>query len=441
MSLILFAATVANASIVLMALPKLRDRFELTYSLEIGDLYDLIAVNLEQGNGYRVDPTTGYTMLREPGYPVLLAAVFKLAGYGMQQARFVCVLLALAAALLLVRLVLKITGDAGTALIAAFLFLLYPGVLVAEARAGIEIPSIFTVLLFMLALHSALDKGRLWRYWVAGLLLGSAILVRSEVLLFPLMLLGYVLFTAEGRVAKKRSVVGIGALAIGAAMVMSPWIIRNYSLVQEIVPTATVTGIAAQEGLYTCKSSANREQFVLEQRKAGIERTKLATELGLSFIGPYYQLFYTPQDEVAFNRALLNGVSTEYRRDPSLLAECTAKNLLFNFWFLGKTRQSTLLNVVVQVPMLALALAGLVTLWKSRVLRRMGVVLLYILYIPAVHGPIIAHARHSMLIVPFLLILVAGFLASAGRALARSTGGRVRPALAATSGASGSNPA
>src|SRR5271157_3144144 len=189
--LVLLAALLANAAVVLVGVPEVGSRFALTYSMSFGDLYDLIAKNLDQGNGYRVDPAMGNTMLREPGYPLLLAAVFKLAGYGIQQARVVCVLLAFGAALMLLRLTRKITGDAMTSLAAALLFLLYPGTLVAETRAGIEIPSIFTVMLFLLMLYSAEEKGNLWRYGATGLLLGVAVLVRSAVLMFPLFLLVY----------------------------------------------------------------------------------------------------------------------------------------------------------------------------------------------------------------------------------------------------------
>jgi 4-amino-4-deoxy-L-arabinose transferase-like glycosyltransferase len=422
-SLILFAALLVNAAIVLVGLPKVSRPLTLTYSMNFGDLYNLIARNLEQGNGYRVDADMGPTMLREPGYPLFLAAVFKLGGYGIQTARVACVLLAFGAALMLLLLTRRITSDAMTALSAALLFLLYPGTLVAEARAGIEMPSVFTVILFMLALYSAVEKGSLWRYCAAGLLLGVAVLVRSQVLLFPLFLLVYFVFASKSTSERAKIALRIAGLVLGTVVVMSPWIIRNYMLVHKLVPTATVAGVAAQEGLYTCENASASEPFYLAQTEAGFERAQLASHLGMPFRGPYYQLFYTPQDEVAFNQALLSGVSTEYRSHPELLARCAAKNLFFNFWFLGKTQRSTLLNVAVQAPLLALTLAGVVALWKRGVLPKTVIVLLYILYIPAVEAPIIAHARHSVLIVPFLAILAAASLVSAWQALRMKSSG------------------
>ena len=435
MFLILFAVLLVNAAIVLVGLPRVSRPLALPYSMSFGDLYNFIANNLEEGNGYRVDPAMGETMLREPGYPLLLAAVFELAGYGIQQARVVCVLLAFGVALMLLRLTRRITGDAMTALAAALLFLLYPGILAAEGRAGIEIPSIFTVMLFMLALYSAVEKGSLWRYWAAGLLLGVAVLVRSEVLLFPLFLLVYLVFASKSRSERVKVALRIAVLGLGTVVVMSPWIIRNYRLVHKFVPSATVAGVAAQEGLYTCENAEPDEPFYQAQGRAGLERTEIARQLGNPFMGPYYQLFYTPQDEVAFNQALLSHVSAEYRSHPELVARCAAKNLFFNFWFLGKTRQTTLLNLAVQAPLLALALAGVAVLWKRGLLRKLDIVLLYILYIPAVHALIIAHARHSTLIVPFLAILAAASLVSAWRALRmQNSSASLQQAVAATSG-------
>ena len=425
--LALLAALLLNAAIVLVGLPKVSSPLALTYNMGFGDLYDLIAKNLDQGNGYRADAAMGNTMLREPGYPLLLAAVFKLWGYGIQQARVVCVLLAFGAALLLLRLTRKITGDTMTALVAALLFLIYPGILVAEARAGVEIPCIFTMMLFMLALHGAVKTGSLWRYGAAGLLLGTAALVRSEVLLFPALLLVYLLFAAKVWAERRWMVGAIAVLALGTAVVMSPWIIRNYRLVHSFVPTATIGGFGAQAGLYACENTSLGEPFFLADGEAGLERKEIARQLGIPSRGPYFQLFYTPQDELAFSRALLNRVSTEYRSHPEVLAGCAAKNFFFNFWFLGKAPKSVLLNVLVQAPLLALALAGVVVFWKRKLLRNAGIILLYILYIPTVHAPMIAEARYSMMIAPFLATLAAIFLVWAWRRVKAPDSGISQP--------------
>jgi 4-amino-4-deoxy-L-arabinose transferase-like glycosyltransferase len=415
---LLVAGLLVNAVIVLVVLP--RAAGALDYSLQLGDLYDLIAKNLAQGYGYRVDTHMGETMLREPGHPLFIAAVFKMGGYGVQGPRLACILLAFGAALILLRLAREITGDRTIAVIAALLFLVYPGTLVAEARAGVETPCVLTVLLFMLALYRAVEEGRMWWYGVAGLLLGVASLVRSEVLLFPFFLLAYFLFTSRGWGERGNAVLRMLVLGAATLVTISPWIIRNYLLVHKFVPTATLAGVAAQEGLYTCKHLSQDEQFRLAQRGAGRERSEIARQLGLQFVGSdYYQFFYTPQDEVAFNRALLNDVSEEYRSNPGVLVGCGAKNLFFKFWFLGKTPRATRMNMLVQLPLLALALGGLVVLCKRGLLRKAAIILLYIIYVPIVHTPIIAHARHSMFVVPFLAVLAAVFLAWVWHALRR----------------------
>jgi 4-amino-4-deoxy-L-arabinose transferase-like glycosyltransferase len=290
-------------------------------------------------------------------------------------------------------------------------------------------------LLFMVVLYSALEKESLWRYWAAGLLLGLAVLTRSEVLLFPFLLLVYLLLRTRRWVEGWKVVERIAALALGTALLMSPWIVRNYVLVHKFVPTATVAGVAAQEGLYTCENDASGESFSDGQTRAGVERVQLARQMGKPFIGPYYQLFYTPHDEIAFNHALLNHVSAEYRRHPALFARCAAKNLFFNLWFLGKRQESTVLNLIMQAPLLGMALGGVAILRRRGLLRKAGILLLYILYVPAVHAPIIAHTRHSMLIVPLLATLAAVSLVSVWRALRMHiSGARLQQTAAATSG-------
>jgi hypothetical protein len=274
------------------------------------------------------------------------------------------------------------------------------------------------MLLFMAALYWAVEEESLWLYGVAGLLLGVAALVRSEVMLFPLFPLAYFLFTSRGRGARAKVVLRMVALAVGTLVAMSPWIIRNYLLVHEFVATDTLGGVAEQEGLFTCEHLSQYDSFHNAQRGAGRERAEIARQLGLQFEGSYYyQFFYTPQDEIKFNRALQNHVVAEYRSHPGILVGCSAENLFYKFWFLGKTPQATQMNMLVQLPLLAIALGGLIVLYALGLLQKAAIILLYVAYVPIIHAPIIAHARHSMLVVAFLAVPAAVFLAWAWHVL------------------------
>jgi len=420
---LLIAGLVVNAAIVLVALPRTGGVIpdaprNLAYSLQFGDLYDSIAKNLAQGHGYRVEPYMGETILREPGYPLLIAAMYRVGGYGNQVPRLACILLAFGAALILVRLTRKITGDSTIALIAALLFLLYPATLVAEARAGNDIPCVFTMLLFMSGLYWAVERGSLWLYGVAGLLLGLAALVRSEVLLFPLFVFVYWLFTSRGWGARGKAVLRAVALMAGTLAAMSPWIIRNYLLAHEFVATDTLGGVAEQEGVFTCEHLSQYDGFYAAQRGAGRERAEIARQLGLQFEGSYYyQFFYNAQDEIEFNHALQKHVAEIYVSHPGTLVGCSTENLFYKFWFLGKTHEATHVNMLVQLPLLAIAFGGVIVLCALGLLRKAAIMLLYIAYIPIIHAPIIAHARHSTLVVAFLAVPAAVFLAWAWHVL------------------------
>lgn len=414
--ILLIASLAVNAAIVLVGLPRTGGVIPgasgtLDYSLRFGDLYNRIADNLYEGHGYRVEPHMGETILREPGYPLLIAGMYWIVGHSSQAPRITCILLAFGSALLLLELTRKVTGDRTIALIAALMFLLYPGTLVAETRAGNDIPCIFTMLLFMVLLYHAMEKESTWLYGLAGVSIGVAALVRSEVMLFPVFVLGFLLITSNSWKARGKAVLQMLTLAAGLLAAMSPWILRNYFLVHKVVLTDTLGGVAMQEGLFTCEHLPQYHDFYLAQRAAGAERAGIARQLGLPFQGSYYyQFFYTPQDEITFNRALLDRVSATYRSNPGVLAGCAADNLLFRFWFLGKTSQATQLNMLVQLPVLALSLGGIIVLYKLRLLQKAAVLLLYVAYIPLIHAPIIAHARHSMLVIAFLAIPAATFL-------------------------------
>ena len=418
----LIGVAVALTVIVLFfAVPALERSASSHYTLGFADDYDLLGRHLASGQGYRFGRELGETMMREPGYPLLLAGLFKVFGFGIEAARLANLLLAAATALLLWHLARRVTRDQAAACVAATVFLLYPGTLVAEARGGVEILFMFALVGFMLLLYRAIEADSAKHYLLAGLALGGVVLIRSTPLLFPLVLLPCLAWAAPPGGRLRRA--ALGGLLVGAmGLAMSPWVLRNHALSGEFVPTASVQGVAAQEGQYTCERLSFDSDFLALQLQAARERNRLASEAGLRFKSGYYQYFYTVADEVTFNRALLHRAFARYREDPAFLAQCAGSNLL-NFWFLGKNGLATAVNAGMQLPLLALALAGLYMTARRSAPMAWAPIALFAAYLLAVHVPIIAHARHSIALVPFLAIFAGSALVGGWRRLA---GGSIR---------------
>ncbi|HYW38878.1 MAG TPA: glycosyltransferase family 39 protein [Terriglobales bacterium] len=374
------------------------------YSTGFADGYELIATNLANGNGYRWRADMAETMIREPGYPLLLAAAFKIAGFRIEAARLLNLLLTVGIAVMLMALARRMTGDPRAPVIAALLFLVHPGTLIAEARGGIEILFVFVGFGFMLALHWAVEKGGLWRYLFAGLAFGVVVQVRSTPIAFPVLLLLYALFTATGARERLMAAFRVAILVVGMGLVMVPWVVRNYRLVHEFVPGSTLGGVALQEGLCMCRNVSFGVDLYPVGQAAGRERGELARELGMRFEGAeYFQMFYDAHDETAFNRILYVTARKDYARNPGLLVGCVGKNL-FNLWFLGKTWDITKLNMLLQVPVLALVFYGLRIVWRRGDLRKMGILLTYVSSIAIVHLLVVAEARYSIPVLAFLAI-------------------------------------
>ena len=87
-----------------------------------------------------------------------------------------------------------------------------------------------------------------------------------------------------------------------------------------------------------------------------------------------------------------------------LCAKCIAYNLV-NFWCAGKTWETMRENLFVQLPYLIFATIGAVLCLKRGQAKAAGPMILLITYVVAVYVPILAQARYSIPLIPFLSIL------------------------------------
>jgi Dolichyl-phosphate-mannose-protein mannosyltransferase len=401
--LCIFALKLAFA---LLVLPHFKGDLKFLYSVGSVDNYYSIAQNLDNGTGYRFDPDTSLTLMREPGYPYFLAALRGTFDDYLQVVIAANILFTSICALLIFNLASKITASRWAPLIAPFLFVLHPAVVLAEVRYGVEIPFTLLLLAFLLFLRKALIADATREYIKAGIVLGVVSCVRSTALLFPLFLIFYGFLFNGGWKAVLPSLSRIALILACAFLVLSPWIVRNYLLVGKFIPTASVGGVAMQAGYYMCTHEGTGKQFYELDLDAAAVRNELATQQGYRFKPNYFQFFYDPKDEVRFNDSLAAQVVAEYKRSPTVFVECAAENV-FNFWFRGKTTAVTLVNICIQLPYMILAFAGVLLGFRRMERPAWGLFVLFILYTMAVYVPIHAQARYSTPLVPILAIFAA----------------------------------
>lgn len=367
------------------------------------DWYDLLAQNIADGNGYRFFPETTATMLRTPAWPLVLAGLFSLFGPGIASVKVFNLLCSIGTGALTFKLAERIAGNRLIASLAALIAFLHPAVIIADSRGGVESFFMVFVAAFTLLAFTALEDGRLKSYVTAGFVLGFALLIKSTAVVFaPCLFLAQ--FVAKPTVAGfRRAFVTTAMMSIVATAVLGPWIVRNYLLSGEFVPTMSVGGMSSYSGYYIAKNrGTGRDQFVLD-REASEEMGKLADASGLRHRSGYYVQFYSIADEVAFYRSLGEKVRQAYRDDPSLFAKVMADNAA-GFWIRGRSARATALNMVLVLPFLAFAIAG------AWIARRRGLLVLPIVFMViafyAAHVPILGQARYHVPLIPMLGVLV-----------------------------------
>jgi Dolichyl-phosphate-mannose-protein mannosyltransferase len=394
---------------------------ETHYGVGVTDGYNLLGRNLFEGHGYRFKAETGLTLRREPGFPLLLAAIYALFGRGLLQVRLVNLFAVGLAAGLLARMAARVSPGPVAPLLAPLLFLLHPGILIAELRIGVEIPFLLLSLCFLYVLDRADESRRLTAYAVAGLVLGLTSLVRSTALLFPLLLPLYYAFGG----GRRPSIVVMGAriLVVFAAafLVLTPWTIRNYQLVGAPIATASIFGTAVHTGQYICQRLSFSNGFQALDYEAGDVRVQLARQQGYKVWPAQDPFFYDPRDEVRFSNWLTAQAMDEYRRSPLLFAKCAGENV-FNFWFAGKNWTATLLNIPLQLAYLVLAVWGVRVYSRARAAQPgapahsgIGLYVLFCVYSMLVYLPTFAQARYSIPTVPLLALMGAVGIAAARR--------------------------
>lgn len=276
--------------------------------------YDALGRALAAASGY--DNIDGSAQLFwPPGYPMLLAGIYKATGDSLRAA----LLLNAALGALSVAFVYAIgrrAFDAHTALLGALIAALFPSLIFFAGVTMTEVSFTFFLLLALWLIIESAASGAWWFLVPAGLVIGFASLIRGHAFLLPLVA---VPFWWRSIGAWQPALLRAAGVMLLAALVIAPWTARNHARADAFVPIAANFGIDlyignsphadgrlifTQDFTYPPGLPAQEVQARLN-RDAGREAVKYAAthplrEVELA-VRKVYGLYYSDHEALAWN--------------------------------------------------------------------------------------------------------------------------------------------
>jgi len=199
--------------------------------------YDYAARSMLAGKGFICVEERGYRAFLPPGYSLFLAGVYWLFGHSFFAVRLVQAILG-ALTVVLAYVLTKHVFDEKVAKLGAWILAFYPQSVQFADLMQTETVFLFLFLLAMILFVRAL-KGASWRNLVAaGLLFGAAALVRSIIMFYLPLIVGFFLIFKRDRQMIKKSVL----VTLLMFATIAPWTIRNYVVLDAFVPINTKAG-------------------------------------------------------------------------------------------------------------------------------------------------------------------------------------------------------
>ena len=234
-----------------------------------------------------------------PGYPILIAIVYKISGNSDRALRFVQITCDAVAAVLVFLIAARLVPR-GAALLAALLVAIAPQL---AFRSLVILPDSLTALPLLAAMFlimKAVEDQSVRNMILAGGLIGVACWLRADSLLLPLFLCATLILLFPRGERRRHAL----ALIAGAVIVIAPMTIRNALVFRSFVPISLGTGVTLCQGIAdydveqrfglsptddgTCAQEAEwagRPEYAAAlYRPDGIERERSRTVRALSVI-------------------------------------------------------------------------------------------------------------------------------------------------------------
>lgn len=210
--------------------------YEGRFSAADTDNYTDIAVSILEGKGYSYgDEPTAFVV---PLYPLFLAGIFGLFGENLLAVQLVQVLLS-ALTVVLVYLIARRLFDPSAGVIAALIAAAHPWLVFWSGYILTETLFVFLFTAAILAYAHLMKNSSLWKALASGVLFGLVALCRPVGLLVALVLIVVWPLLAPKSLRRWSA---LGVFLISMALVLSPWVIRNYLVFHRFIPVSAGAG-------------------------------------------------------------------------------------------------------------------------------------------------------------------------------------------------------
>jgi len=292
--------------------------------------YDKLAMNLIEGKGYVLDRRPEVieneelydinlevpTAWRPPGYPILLAGIYKVFGHDVQNV-YVFQILALQLSLTLLFLIAKKVFGNLTSLISLGILSVWPFFPTFATQLMTETWALLLITIIVYIL--VCTKMSNWKWAVMGMLMGVLLYFRSNFVLFTPFL--FLPFLKQKKIWK-----GMLLFFIMTTLVLTPWIVRNQQEFDSFIPLSTQAGEAIFFGTQPYISNETSEgqsevthPFYWEMRHKGwseSEENKYLMKQGINYT-LHNPLEVLKTKTYAFGMSLFRPYPTERFDDPS----------------------------------------------------------------------------------------------------------------------------
>jgi 4-amino-4-deoxy-L-arabinose transferase-like glycosyltransferase len=206
--------------------------------------YHRLATSIATSHGY-VARNGSPTAWRPPGYPFFLAGIYSVAGISVFTACMVQALLGGLTVLALMCLAMAIL-DRKAAIVGGVMAALYPGLIYPSRLLLSENLAIPLLLLSICIAVRVARSDSSWAPALLGALLGLSVLTRGANMIAAALLLGATLLTKWRAFGIASAVKCVFPSALAVAIILAPWVVRNYAVFHRLAPLSTQEGI----GLY-----------------------------------------------------------------------------------------------------------------------------------------------------------------------------------------------